>query len=62
MFRAVYRPSGGGSPVSVAVKTIKSQSSEKEVSGLMQEMSVMYSMIHPNIVRLYGVVSEGTCE
>ena len=59
MFRGVYKSSGGGQPIPVAVKTIKSQSSEKEVSGLMQEMAVMYSMIHPNIVRLYGVVSEG---
>lgn len=59
VYKATYTPSGEGQPVSVAVKTIKSKSSEREVAGLMKEMAVMYSMMHPNIVRLYGMVSEG---
>ena len=58
VFRATYRPEGGEA-INVAVKTMKndrcSQTHKKEK---LREFSVMASMIHPNIVHLYGVVIE----
>ena len=59
MFKAVYTPSGGGLPLHVAVKTSKAQSSKDELASFMKEMAVMANMMHPNIVRLYGVMTQG---
>ena len=58
VYRAVYIPEGGEA-INVAIKTIKSdQCSEAHKKEMLREFSVMASIIHPNIVRLYGVVVE----
>ena len=41
----------------VAIKTIRQHESEKE--QFLSEMRVMSNMIHPNIVRLFGLVQQG---
>ena len=58
VYRATYIPKGGEA-INVAIKTIKSdQCNEAHKKEMLQEFSVMASMIHPNIVQLYGVVIE----
>ena len=47
-----------GECVKVAVKGIKHET-EKEKNNFIREMSVMSKMLHPNIVRLYGLVLRG---
>ncbi len=41
----------------VAVKTVKYET-EKEKKNFLREMSIMSKMIHPNLVRLRGLVME----
>ncbi len=41
----------------VAIKTIRQHESEKE--QFLTEMRVMSNMIHPNIIRLFGLVQQG---
>ena len=48
-----------GTEVKVAVKTIRRYTSEKETQDFMREMSTMANMMHPNIIRLYGLVTKG---
>ena len=43
----------------VAVKVTKKYSSEKAMSDFQNQMSIMMEVAHPNIVRLYGIISEG---
>ena len=46
--------------ITVAVKVTKKYSSEKAIRDFHNEMSIMSEVAHHNIVRLYGIVSEGT--
>ena len=48
----------GLSTVPVVVKAVQVQYNEEERSDFLREMAMMSKMIHPNIVRLYGVVTE----
>ena len=58
MFKAQYLPGrDAGKSVMVAVKTTKKDSTDKENAELLREMAVMSYMVHPNIVKLYGVVT-----
>lgn len=58
IFKGVYKRTGGeGLPV--AIKTIKKYESEKEIDSFQKEMAVMSKLIHPNIVRLFGLVKQG---
>ena len=45
----------------VAIKVTKKYSSEKAMRDFQNEMSIMSEVAHHNIVRLYGVISEGLC-
>ena len=47
----------GEGPVEVAVKTLKSGSSEEEAVRFLQEAAIMGQFRHPNIVQLLGVVT-----
>ena len=44
--------------VLVAIKTTKKNSSEKEKADFMKEMTIMSTLLHPNIVQLYGLVNQ----
>lgn len=58
VFKADYIPNGDQSKcIPVAVKTTKKDCTEKEKTDLLKEMAVMSCMVHPNIVKLYGVVT-----
>lgn len=58
VYKGLYRKSQGpGHPV--AVKTIKQYESEKEKDEFLREMNVMSKLMHPNIVRLFGLVQQG---
>ena len=58
IFKGVYKRSEvEGLPV--AIKTIKKYESEKERQSFQKEMAVMSKLIHPNIVRLFGLVQQG---
>ena len=43
----------------VAVKTLRQNTGEGDRVKLLQEAAIMGQFIHPNIVRLYGVVTVG---
>ena len=43
----------------VAIKMTKKSNSEYLQQSFMREMSIMSEMMHPNIVRMYGLVTEG---
>ena len=43
----------------VAIKITKKFSSEKAMRDFQNEMSIMSEVVHPNIVRLYGIIREG---
>ena len=49
----------GSSGSLVAVKTIRKYESEKEKEAFFKEMNVMSKLMHPNIVRLFGLVQQG---
>ena len=57
MFKAILHKGTPGE-VLVAVKTTKTNSTEKDKADFMKEMVVMSTLLHPNIVRLYGLVNE----
>ena len=44
-------------PMEVAVKTLKTGSSEEEAVRFLQEAAIMGQFRHPNIVELLGVVT-----
>ena len=52
-----WKSQGPGHPV--AIKTIKQYESEKEKDEFLKEMNVMSKLMHPNIVRLFGLVQQG---
>ena len=43
----------------MAVKTLKEGSGEEDRVKFLQEAAIMGQFKHPNVVTLYGVVSEG---
>lgn len=49
-----------GPGYSVAIKTIKRFESDKEKEKFLTEMKMMSNLMHPNIVRLFGLVQQGS--
>ena len=43
----------------VAIKTLKDDASEEDKVKFLQEAAIMGQFHHPNIVKLYGVVTVG---
>ena len=59
VFKGLFKKDKGvGHPV--AVKTIKKYESQKEKDNFLKEMNIMSKLIHPNIVRLFGLVKQGS--
>ena len=58
VFKGTYRK-GTGKCVTVAVKTIKKYQSEKETSDFLREMGIMSQLLHPNVIKLFGLVQQG---
>ena len=52
---------GTQAEVLVAIKTPKEISSGKEKDKFINEMYIMSKIVHPNIVRLLGLVFHGKC-
>lgn len=57
VYKAVMK-SVGGEEREVAIKMVKHES-EKEKENFIKEMKIMSKLLHPNIIRLYGLVIEG---
>ena len=45
--------------VEVAVKTLKEGSSDEDRVKFLQEAAIMYQFRDPNVVTMYGVVTDG---
>ena len=43
----------------MAVKTLKEGSGEEDRVKFLQEAAIMGQFTHPNVVKMYGVVSDG---
>ena len=56
-FGIVYKGSWVSKPV--AIKTLKDSSDEQEMVKFLQEAAIMGQFHHPNIVKLYGMVTVG---
>ena len=50
---------GEGGKVEVAVKTLKEGSGEEDRVKFLQEAAIMGQFKHPNVVTMYGVVTDG---
>ena len=48
-----------GTTKDLAIKTLKTNSKEEEKVRFLQEAAIMGQFSHPNVVRLYGVVTVG---
>ena len=57
VYKAVWSVSG--TTKELAIKTLKPDSKEDEKLKVLQEAAIMGQFFHPNIVRLYGVVTVG---
>ena len=51
--------SEGGEKIEVAVKTLKEGAGEEDKVKFLQEAAIMGQFSHPNVVKLYGAVTEG---
>ena len=49
----------GNQDIPVALKTLKKESSPRDKLKFLQEAAVMAQFRHPNVVTLFGIVSEG---
>ena len=60
VYKGIYTiPGGTDQGIVVAIKTIKQYECKTETANFLKEMSIMSSLIHPNIVRFYGLVQKG---
>ena len=53
-----WMASEGGEKIEVAVKTLKEGAGEGDKVKFLQEAAIMGQFSHPNVVKLYGVVTE----
>ena len=58
VYKGVWKSPSRGE-VEVAIKTLKGGSGEEDRVKFLQEAAIMGQFKHPNVVTLYGVVSEG---
>ena len=57
VFKGVWSFSGGH--IEVAIKMLKDGASEEDRVKFLQEAAIMGQFFHPNVVKLYGVVTVG---
>ena len=57
--KGVWKNKGGSSTTTVAVKTLKEGSEERDKVKFLQEAAIMAQFKHHNVVTLHGVVSTG---
>ena len=57
MHKAVWSISG--TTKELAIKTLKPGANDEEKVKILQEAAIMGQFFHPNIVKLYGVVTVG---
>ena len=57
MHKGVWKVPGG--TIDVAVKTLKVDASEGDKVVFLREAAIMGQFLHPNVVKLYGVVTVG---
>ena len=57
VYRGVLQSAGG--EVEVAVKTLKEGSKKEDRVKFLQEAAIMGQFKHPNVVTMYGVVTDG---
>ena len=50
---------GSKDKIHVAVKTLKEGAGEQDKVKFLQEAAIMGQFSHPNVVKLYGVITEG---
>ena len=58
VYKAEYAK-GTKSNLTVAVKVIKKYQSQKALDDFLKEMDIMSQFVHPNIIKLYGLVQQG---
>ena len=58
VFKGVWLSASRGE-VDVAVKTLKEGSGEQDRVKFLQEAAIMGQFKHPNVVEMYGVVTQG---
>lgn len=60
VYKGTFKRGGDkGTGIQIAIKTIKKYESSKEMENFLKEMNVMAKLLHPNIVRLFGLVQQG---
>ena len=57
VYKGVLQSAGG--EVEVAVKTLKEGSEKEDRVKFLQEAAIMGQFKHPNVVTMYGVVTDG---
>ena len=58
VYKAEY-VKGTKSNLTVAVKAIKKYQSQKAHDDFLEEMDILSQFVHPNIIKLYGLVQQG---
>lgn len=59
VYKGLLRYHKSRAEVEVAIKTIKMCDSENEREDFLREMNVMSKLLHPNIVRFFGLTKQG---
>ena len=49
----------GEEKIEVAVKTLKDGAGKEDKVKFLQEAAIMGQFSHPNVVKLYGIITEG---